>query len=55
VIEAGGLVTDWRGGPPNEGGAALAAANGALYAQALAILAVLVERAALIDQGGFPS
>jgi histidinol phosphatase-like enzyme (inositol monophosphatase family) len=40
VIEAaGGLVTDWRGGPAHEGGRALAAANVALHAQALAILA----------------
>jgi histidinol phosphatase-like enzyme (inositol monophosphatase family) len=40
VIEAaGGFVTDWRGGPAHEGGRALAAANKALHAQALAILA----------------
>jgi myo-inositol-1(or 4)-monophosphatase len=39
IKAAGGLVTDWRGGPAHEGGRALAAANGALHAQALAILA----------------
>ncbi|AKS45460.1 myo-inositol-1(or 4)-monophosphatase [Octadecabacter temperatus] len=40
VIEAaGGIVTDWRGGPAHEGGRALAAANVEIHAQALAILA----------------
>lgn len=39
VIEAaGGLVTDWSGGPVHQGGRALAAANATLHAQALAIL-----------------
>ncbi len=39
VIEAaGGVVTDWRGGPVHDGGRALAAANGVLHAQALALL-----------------
>ncbi len=39
VIEAaGGVVTDWRGGPVHEGGRALAAANPALHAAALALL-----------------
>ena len=39
VIEAaGGLVTDWQGGPAHEGGRALAAANPAIHAEALAIL-----------------
>ena len=39
VIEAaGGIVTDWRGGPAYEGGRALAAANAEIHAQALAIL-----------------
>jgi histidinol phosphatase-like enzyme (inositol monophosphatase family) len=39
VIEAaGGVVTDWRGGPVHEGGRALAAANPAIHAAALAIL-----------------
>jgi fructose-1,6-bisphosphatase/inositol monophosphatase family enzyme len=39
IKAAGGLVTDWRGGPAHEGGRALAAANEALHVQALAILA----------------
>jgi histidinol phosphatase-like enzyme (inositol monophosphatase family) len=39
VIEAaGGVVTDWRGGPVHEGGRALAAANPALHAAALDLL-----------------
>ncbi|WP_136442845.1 histidinol-phosphatase [Pacificoceanicola onchidii] len=39
VIEAaGGLVTDWQGGPVHEGGRALAAANPEIHAAALAIL-----------------
>ena len=39
VIEAaGGIVTDWRGGPAHEGGRSLAAANTEIHAQALAIL-----------------
>ncbi len=39
VIEAaGGIVTDWQGGPAHNGGRALAAANAALHAAALEIL-----------------
>lgn len=39
VIEAaGGIVTDWQGGPAHEGGRALAAATPELHAEALAIL-----------------
>ncbi|WP_284164249.1 inositol monophosphatase family protein [Frigidibacter sp. SD6-1] len=39
VIEAaGGIVTDWRGGPAHHGGRVLAAANRAIHAEALAIL-----------------
>lgn len=38
VQAAGGIVTDWRGGPVHEGGRALAAANSAIHAEALAIL-----------------
>ncbi|KUF11321.1 inositol monophosphatase [Pseudoponticoccus marisrubri] len=39
VIEAaGGLVTDWQGGPVHDGGNALAAATPALHAAALALL-----------------
>lgn len=36
---AGGVVTDWRGGPAHEGGTALAAATPALHALALELLA----------------
>jgi fructose-1,6-bisphosphatase/inositol monophosphatase family enzyme len=39
VIEAaGGVVTDWSGGPAHEGGRILAAANAEIHAEALAIL-----------------
>ncbi|MEO1639252.1 MAG: histidinol-phosphatase [Pseudomonadota bacterium] len=39
VVEAaGGLVTDWSGGPAHQGGRAIAAANPAIHAQALTIL-----------------
>ncbi|TDE33831.1 histidinol-phosphatase [Antarcticimicrobium sediminis] len=39
VIEAaGGIVTDWQGGPAHQGGRVLAAANPALHAAALEIL-----------------
>ncbi|WP_338274604.1 histidinol-phosphatase [Roseicyclus marinus] len=39
VIEAaGGIVTDWQGGPVHAGGRALAAANPDIHAAALAIL-----------------
>jgi len=39
VIEAaGGIVTNWQGGPAHQGGRALAAANGVLHAAALEIL-----------------
>lgn len=40
VIEAaGGIVTDWEGGPAHQGGRALAAATPELHAAALAVLA----------------
>jgi histidinol phosphatase-like enzyme (inositol monophosphatase family) len=40
VIEAaGGIVTNWQGGPAHRGGQVLAAANAELHAEALAILA----------------
>ncbi|MCB1310649.1 MAG: histidinol-phosphatase [Sedimentitalea sp.] len=40
VIEAaGGLVTDWQGGPAHDGGRVLAAANADLHAAALGLLA----------------
>ncbi|GKY87274.1 inositol monophosphatase family protein [Sinisalibacter aestuarii] len=39
VIEAaGGIVTDWRGGPAKDGGRVLAAANPQIHAAALAVL-----------------
>lgn len=38
VQAAGGIVTDWSGGPAHDGGRALAAANADIHAQALAIL-----------------
>ncbi|MFT6103843.1 MAG: fructose-1,6-bisphosphatase/inositol monophosphatase family enzyme, partial [Paracoccaceae bacterium] len=39
VIEAaGGIVTDWQGGPAHGGGRILAAANADMHAQALAYL-----------------
>jgi len=38
ITAAGGLVTDWQGGPAHEGGRILAAANAAVHAEALAIL-----------------
>lgn len=39
VIEAaGGIVTDWQGGPAHQGGRVLAAANPAIHAEALALL-----------------
>ncbi|RYH01851.1 histidinol-phosphatase [Salipiger sp. IMCC34102] len=39
VIEAaGGIVTDWRGGPAHQGGRVLAAANAQIHAAALGVL-----------------
>ena len=38
VQAAGGLVTNWRGGPAHEGGQAIAAANAEIHAAALALL-----------------
>jgi fructose-1,6-bisphosphatase/inositol monophosphatase family enzyme len=44
VIEAaGGVVTDWRGRRAHGGGRILAAANPALHAEALALLAEVPE------------
>lgn len=43
VIEAaGGIVTDWTGGPVHQGGRVVAAANARLHAQALAVLSQVV-------------
>ena len=38
VHAAGGIVTDWQGGPAHNGGRAIAAANPEIHAEALAIL-----------------
>ncbi|EEB84354.1 histidinol-phosphatase [Roseobacter sp. GAI101] len=38
VQAAGGIVTDWQGGPAHQGGRAVAAANAEIHAQALEIL-----------------
>ncbi|MCU9838292.1 histidinol-phosphatase [Ruegeria sp. WL0004] len=38
IRAAGGVVTDWQGGPAHEGGRALAAANPQMHAAALEIL-----------------
>lgn len=38
ITAAGGIVTDWRGGPAQDGGRVLAAANPVLHAEALALL-----------------
>lgn len=44
VIEAaGGIVTDWQGGPAHMGGRVLAAANATLHGQALEILRQVPE------------
>ena len=40
IEAAGGVVTDWAGGPAHAGGRALAAANPEIHAQALALLQV---------------
>lgn len=46
VIEAaGGIVTNWQGGPAHEGGRILAAANAEIHAQALKILRLAPENA----------
>ncbi|MFV0491536.1 MAG: inositol monophosphatase family protein [Pseudorhodobacter sp.] len=38
IQAAGGIVTDWRGGPCHQGGRVLAAANPGIHAAALAVL-----------------
>lgn len=43
IQAAGGIVTDWQGGPAHRGGRALAAANPEIHAQALAILQEAVD------------
>jgi histidinol phosphatase-like enzyme (inositol monophosphatase family) len=44
VIEAaGGIVTDWQGGPAHRGGRVLAAANASIHAEALKVLRLAPE------------
>ena len=38
ITAAGGIVTNWQGGPAHDGGRVLAAANAQIHAEALAIL-----------------
>ena len=38
IEAAGGIVTDWQGGPVHMGGQVLAAANAAIHAEAMALL-----------------
>lgn len=38
IQAAGGIVTDWDGGPAHQGGRAIAAANREIHAEALAVL-----------------
>ncbi len=38
IVAAGGIVTDWDGGPAHDGGRVIAAANPEIHAEALAIL-----------------
>ncbi len=38
ITAAGGIVTDWQGGPAQDGGRVLAAANPTIHAAALAVL-----------------
>lgn len=39
IRAAGGVVTDWQGGPAHEGGRVIAAANPQIHAEAMALLA----------------
>jgi myo-inositol-1(or 4)-monophosphatase len=43
ITAAGGIVTDWRGRPAQGGGRIVAAANAAVHAEALAILAAVPD------------
>ena len=38
IQAAGGVVTDWSGGPPHNGGRVIAASNAAIHKQALELL-----------------
>jgi histidinol phosphatase-like enzyme (inositol monophosphatase family) len=46
ITAAGGVVTDWRGRPAQDGGRIIAAANAAVHAEALALLAAVPEAGA---------
>lgn len=39
ITAAGGIVTNWQGGPAHQGGQLIAAANATIHAEALALLA----------------
>ena len=43
IQAAGGIVTDWQGGPAHEGGRVIAAANADIHAEALVILQEYVD------------
>lgn len=43
IVAAGGVVTDWQGGPAHNGGRVIAAANATIHAEALAILRASVN------------
>jgi len=43
ITAAGGIVTNWSGGPAHEGGQVLAAANAVLHAKALELLAPFAQ------------
>ena len=43
IQAAGGIVTDWAGGPAHDGGRAIAAANPDIHAEALAILEAAID------------
>ena len=43
IQAAGGIVTDWQGGPAHEGGRVIAAANPQIHAEALEVLAAQSE------------
>ena len=40
IEKAGGVITDWQGGPAEKGGRVLAAATPELHAEAMRLLAV---------------
>ncbi len=44
IQAAGGVVTDWQGGPAHEGGRVIAAANVTIHAEALTLLKQTMDR-----------